>query len=126
MKTKDMNLITWILVSIILFGIILLLNSKAFGQEWTTKQKEVWKSVEANWEAIKNGDVESALELKHADVFIWSKPYPHIILITDIRGVTKFLRNFFSIKFRIVNKFFLKIMVKIMMEKPLKLCLPNS
>ena len=53
MKTKDMNLITWILVSIIILGIILLLNSKAFGQEWTAEQKEVWKSVQANWEAIK-------------------------------------------------------------------------
>ena len=65
---------------------------------------------------------ESATELGKR----FMEPYPHIILITDIRGVIKFLRNFFSIKFRIVNKFFLKIMVKIMMEKPLKLCLPNS
>jgi hypothetical protein len=61
MKTKDMNLITWIIVSIILFGIIFLWNFHAYGQEWTAEQKEVWKSVQANWEAIKNRDAESAL-----------------------------------------------------------------
>ena len=45
MKTKVINLITWILVSIILFGIILLWNSKALGQEWTAEQKEVWEAA---------------------------------------------------------------------------------
>jgi len=95
MKTKDMNLITWILVSIIILGIILLLNSKAFGQEWTAEQKEVWKSVQANWEAIKNRDAESALALKHADAFIWDRWYPEPIT-KDMLEVT--YKNWFEIE----------------------------
>jgi len=79
MKTKDMNLITWILVSIIILGFILLLNSKAFGQEWTAEQKEVWEAVETNWDAIKNGNVEGILALKHENAFLWSRPYPEPI-----------------------------------------------
>jgi hypothetical protein len=52
MKTKVINLISWILVSLILIGIILIWNSKALGQEWTSEQKEVWEAVEAKWKAI--------------------------------------------------------------------------
>jgi len=78
MKTKEMNLITWILVSIILLGIFLLWNSKAFGQEWTAEQKEVWDVVQANWETFKKGDVEAALAMKHKDVVVWfgARPMP--------------------------------------------------
>ena len=70
MKTKDMNLITWIIVSVILFGIILLLNSKAFGQDWTVEQKEVWDVVVADYELFKEGDVEGILASRHDDVAI--------------------------------------------------------
>ena len=70
MKTKDMNLITWIIVSVILFGIILLLNSKAFGQDWTAEQKEVWDVVVADYELFKEGDVEGILASRHDDVAI--------------------------------------------------------
>jgi ketosteroid isomerase-like protein len=79
MKTKDMNLITWILVSIIILGIILLLNSKAFGQEWTAEQKEVWEVVEADYELFKQGDLEGILESRHDDVAILygNKPIPY-------------------------------------------------
>jgi hypothetical protein len=52
MKTKAINLITWILVSIILIGIILLWNTKAIGQEWTAEQKEIWEAGEANKKSI--------------------------------------------------------------------------
>ena len=79
MKTKDMNLITWIIVSIILFGIIFLWNFHAYGQEWTAEQKEVWGAVEAKWKAIQNGDVEAALKSKHDRVFIWNRPHPEPI-----------------------------------------------
>jgi ketosteroid isomerase-like protein len=78
MKTKTMNLITWVLVSVILFGILLLWNSKAFGQEWTTEQKEVWKVVVADIELFKQGDIEGILAARHDDLVIWwgSKPIP--------------------------------------------------
>ena len=71
MKTKAMNLITWILVSIILFGIHLLWNSKAFGQDWTAEQKEIWEVVKADYEKIKRGEVEGILESRHEDIIIW-------------------------------------------------------
>jgi hypothetical protein len=71
MKTNVINLITWVLVSIILFGIILLWNSKAFGQEWTAEQKEVWEAVEADFEKFKQGDLEGILASRHNDVVIW-------------------------------------------------------
>jgi hypothetical protein len=78
MKTKAMNLITWILVSIILFGIILLLTPKAIGQEWTAEQKEVWEVVKADIEKFKQGDVEGISASRHEDVIIWwgSEPMP--------------------------------------------------
>ena len=50
MKPKAMNFITWILVSLILFGIILLWNSKAHGQEWTAEQREIWEVVKSDFE----------------------------------------------------------------------------
>ena len=71
MRTKEMNLTTWVLVSIILLGIFLLWNSKAFGQEWTTEQKEVWDAVVADIENFKKGDVEGILASRHDDVVIW-------------------------------------------------------
>ncbi len=58
MKPKAMNFITWILVSLILFGIILLWNSKAHGQEWTAEQKEIWEVVKADFEKFEKGDVD--------------------------------------------------------------------
>ena len=58
MKPKAMNLITWILVSMILFGIILLWNSKAYGQEWTVEQRDIWEVVKADFEKCKKGDVD--------------------------------------------------------------------
>ena len=53
MKTNAINLLTWVLVSVILFGILLLWNSKALGQEWTAEQKEIWEVVEADFEKFK-------------------------------------------------------------------------
>ena len=78
MKTKTMNLITWVLVSVILFGILLLWNSKAIGEEWTAEQKEVWEIVEADFEKFKKSDLEGLLASKHDDVRIWwgIKPIP--------------------------------------------------
>ena len=68
MKTKTMNLLTWVLVSVILFGILLLWNSKAFGQEWTDEQKEVWEVVVADFELFKKGDLEGLLASRHDEL----------------------------------------------------------
>ena len=76
MKTKDMNLITWFIVSIILFGIVLFWNSKAFSQEWTAEQKEVWISVQEFWDTIKKGDVEATLAGQHDKMLDWWSTNP--------------------------------------------------
>jgi hypothetical protein len=44
---------------------------QAFGEEWTAEQKEVWKTVEAQWELILKGDFEALVENYHKDVLIW-------------------------------------------------------
>jgi hypothetical protein len=49
MRTQENNLLKWILVSIILFGIFLLWNSNAFSQDWTAEQKEVWVKHGNKW-----------------------------------------------------------------------------
>jgi len=78
MKTKIAILKTRILICIILCGILAFWNFQAFGEEWTEAQKEVWKSVQANWETLKNGDIEAALAAYHDDLVAWwvSKPEP--------------------------------------------------
>ena len=76
MKTKTMNLLTWVLVSVILFGILLLWNSKVFGEDWTAEQKEVWVSVQGFWETIKKGDVEATLAGQHDNMLDWFSTYP--------------------------------------------------
>jgi len=76
MKTKDIHFIKWILVSIILFGIIFLWNFRAFGQDWTTEQKEVWVSVQGFWETIKKGDVEGTLAGQHDKMLDWFSTNP--------------------------------------------------
>ena len=76
MKTKDIHFIKWILVSIILFGIIFLWNFRAFGQDWTTEQKEVWVSVQGFWDTIKKGDVEATLAGQHDKMLDWFSTNP--------------------------------------------------
>jgi hypothetical protein len=63
-------------VSIVLFSMIVFWNFQVFGQEWTAEQKEVWTSVQANWETFKQGDVEAALAMKHNDMVSWSLSHP--------------------------------------------------
>ncbi len=47
---------------------------QAFGEEWTAEQKEVWKTVDAQWELILKGGFEALVENYHKDVLIW---WPH-------------------------------------------------
>jgi len=65
-------------ISLFLCGVIVFSSFQVFGQEWTDEQKEVWKSVQANWGTLKNGDVEAALAEYHDDLVTWwvSKPEP--------------------------------------------------
>jgi hypothetical protein len=66
--------------SIFLFlcGLTVLWGVKVSGQEWNHAQKEVWKGVRPNWEALKRGDVEAVLAMKHGEAAVWfgSRPMP--------------------------------------------------
>ncbi len=78
MKTKGTYSMARVSVSIILCGMIVFWSFQAIGEEWTEEQKEVWTSVQTNWETIKKCDVEAALALKHDDMVAWygSMPEP--------------------------------------------------
>ena len=78
MKTAGAYVLVRASVFVFLFGMILLMSSQAFGQEWTAEQKEVWEAVQANWETFKKGDVEKALSMKHEHVVVWfgARPLP--------------------------------------------------
>ena len=78
MKTMGTHVAARASVLFVLFGFILLFVVPVFGQEWSAEQKEVWKSVQANWGTLKNDDVEAALAEYHDDLVTWwvSKPEP--------------------------------------------------
>jgi len=78
MKTIRTNLIVRVAISLLLCIVIVFWGFQAIGGEWTAEQKEVWASVQANWETIKKGDVEAALAMKHDDMVAWygSNPEP--------------------------------------------------
>jgi len=78
MKTQKRIFMATVFISLFLCGVIVFWGSQAIGEEWTAEQKEVWKSVKANWETLKNGDVEAALAEYHDDLVTWwvSKPEP--------------------------------------------------
>ena len=71
MKTIRTNLVARVAVFLLLCGVIVFSSFQVFGQEWTDEQKEVWKSVQANWGTLKNGDVEAALAEYHDDLVTW-------------------------------------------------------
>ena len=78
MKTIRTNLIVRVAIFLLLCIVIVFWGFQAIGGEWTAEQKEVWASVQANWETIKKGDVEAALAMKHDDMVVWynSNPEP--------------------------------------------------
>lgn len=56
-----------------LFGISLLFcgGVKAYGQELSAQQKEVWKMEEASWEFFKQGDLKGYSALWHKNAQVW-------------------------------------------------------
>ena len=69
-----------ILISFLLCGLILFWSFQAIGGEWTEAQKEVWKTVQANWETFKEGDLEATMAMQHDDAVVWwaGKPIPFL------------------------------------------------
>ena len=71
MKTQKKTFISLILCSFIFFW-----GSMVLAQDWTAEQKEVWEAIQANWEAIKNGDVKAALAGRHDKMLDWFSKNP--------------------------------------------------
>jgi hypothetical protein len=57
-----------ITISIFIAVFIISIGHQTFGEEWTQDQKEIWSVIQADWEANKNGDVESTLTCRHDKV----------------------------------------------------------
>ena len=57
---------------LIVLCITLLSSVQLFGQEWSEKQKEVWKNVETYWDFSAKGDVEGFLDYFHDDYSGWN------------------------------------------------------
>lgn len=68
---------------------------KAFGQEWSDEQKEVWKMEIAYWDYFKEGDIKGYMTLWHKDVIAWPhnspKPIGKEILEKVMTGKLKLL-----------------------------------
>lgn len=52
--------------------LLLSLPYNTFAQEWSSVQKEVWKNVEAYWEASAKNDLEGFLSYFHDSYLGWS------------------------------------------------------
>ena len=62
------SLVKFVLVAVCL---ILLTSGQVFGQEWSDKQKEVWKNVETYWDLDVKRDLEGVLSYFHDDYSGW-------------------------------------------------------
>lgn len=69
-----------ILISFLLCGLLVFWSFQATGEELTEAQKEVWKTVQANWETFKNADIEAAMAMTHDHAVVWwsSKVHPFL------------------------------------------------
>jgi len=76
MKTIRTNLIVRVAIFLLLSIVIVFWGFQAIGEEWTAEQNEIWTFVQANWEAIKKGDVEAALAMKHDYMVAWHNSDP--------------------------------------------------
>jgi len=54
-----------IIISTLVCFFIVASGFQSFGEEWTAEQKEVWASVEQNWESFKNGDLKAFINGYH-------------------------------------------------------------
>jgi len=63
---------------------------KAYGQQYSPEQKEVWKMEEASWELFKQGDLEKYLTLWDKDAEVWGSategPMPKRLYVRGYEG----------------------------------------
>jgi hypothetical protein len=86
MKTQTRTNRSTVFISLFICGIIVFWGFRAFGQEWTAEQKEVWQAVEADYESFKKGNLEKLLASRHDDSVFWwdSKVLPFDIRIQNV------------------------------------------
>ena len=71
MKTQTRTNRSTVFISLFICGIIVFWGFRAFGQEWTAEQKEVWQAVETDYESFKKGNLEKLLASRHDDFILW-------------------------------------------------------
>ena len=76
MKTQKRVNRTAVFVSLLFCGIVVFWGIRVSAEEWTDAQKEVWKSVEAGWELILKGDIDTLEANSTEGVLIWWPPHP--------------------------------------------------
>ena len=103
MKTQQTAIISLFLCVIIVFWC-----SHAVGEDWTAEQKEVWAAVKAHSEAIKNGDVKTALAGQHEKMLAWFSVNPdplkkELIQVEYKNWVGRFKPAFFKLEPLAIN-----------------------
>jgi ketosteroid isomerase-like protein len=71
MKKQGTNLCAKVFISLLFSGVIIFLGFQVSAETWTAEQKEVWESVEAGWELIVKGDIESLAEIAAEGFLEW-------------------------------------------------------
>jgi len=68
-----MKYLTKLLVALFEISLLLFTGIRAFGQEWSAEQKEVWKMEIAWWNSWKEGDMKRHMGLLHKNFIAWPK-----------------------------------------------------
>jgi ketosteroid isomerase-like protein len=75
MKTQRTSLPGRVSVFFLICGLVVFWGFQVSGEEWTEAQKELWKSVETEWEYCVQGNVKAIMAGYHDDAVYWSLGY---------------------------------------------------
>ena len=76
MKTQGKSLMAKVVVFLLFCFAIVFWSFQVFGQEWTAEQKEIWEVVVADWELLKQGNLEMPNRHDNATVWLSNKMLP--------------------------------------------------
>ena len=88
MKTQKRAYRTVVFISLILCEIIVFWGGQVSADEWTSAQKEVWKTIENTWESFKQGKLDETLYFEGNVEWLSEARRPHSgdILKSDYEG----------------------------------------
>ena len=66
-----MRISTKISIILLSFVFVVFFTVQAFGQEWSTEQKELWNVEQQDWELMKKGDIETIKANLIKDFVYW-------------------------------------------------------